>query len=122
MNFISLDVETANADMSSICAVGIVKFEDGRPAGGMKFLVDPDDHFDPMNVAIHGISRAMVAGAPKMPSVLPMMARYLAEQIVIHHTHFDRVALQQAAKNMVMKPCLAGGSTQPGWLGGLGQL
>ena len=31
MRFIALDVETANPDMSSICQIGIVHFEDGKP-------------------------------------------------------------------------------------------
>ena len=29
MNFVALDVETANADLSSICQIGLVKFIDG---------------------------------------------------------------------------------------------
>ncbi len=31
MRFNALDVETANPDMSSICQIGIVHFEDGKP-------------------------------------------------------------------------------------------
>ncbi len=29
MNFVAIDVETANADMASICQIGLVKFENG---------------------------------------------------------------------------------------------
>ena len=43
MKFISLDVETANPDMSSICQVGIVHFEDGKPVETWSSLVDPWD-------------------------------------------------------------------------------
>ena len=30
MNFVSIDVETASADMSSICQIGIAKYIDGE--------------------------------------------------------------------------------------------
>lgn len=97
MNFIAIDVETANADMASICAVGICRFAGGVPAGDMHFLVDPEDEFDRLNVAIHGIEPEMVAGAPTMGHVMPLLIEALAAEVVVHHTHFDRVALERAA-------------------------
>ena len=30
MNFIAIDVETANADYSSICQIGIAEFQNGK--------------------------------------------------------------------------------------------
>lgn len=56
MNFIALDFETANADLSSICQVGLVAFRDGKVADTYTTLVDPEDHFDSMNISIHGIN------------------------------------------------------------------
>lgn len=97
MDFIAFDVETANADMASICAVGLCRFEAGRPVSDMHFLVDPKDHFDGLNVAIHGITPEMVQGAPAMAEVVPVIAKALAGAVVVHHTHFDRVALGKAA-------------------------
>ena len=97
MDFIALDVETANADMASICAVGLCRFEGGKPARAMHFLVDPEDRFDGLNVGIHGITAEMVAGAPNLAAVLPIMGQALADRVVVHHTHFDRVALERGA-------------------------
>ncbi|MHC2016332.1 exonuclease domain-containing protein [Methylobacterium sp. CM6247] len=97
MNFIALDVETANPDMASICAVGLVRFEGGLPVSDAHFLIDPEDYFDPMNVAIHGITAEDVAGSPKMSDLLPVISRALTKNIVIHHHHFDRTAFQRAA-------------------------
>jgi len=32
MNFVAIDVETVNADMGSICQIGLAKFVDGQLA------------------------------------------------------------------------------------------
>lgn len=98
MDFVAIDVETANADMASICAIGVCRFERGRPIGGLHFLVDPKDEFDSLNMGVHGITPEMVRGAPTIAAVLPVMAAALGDAIVVHHTHFDRVAITQAAE------------------------
>jgi hypothetical protein len=51
MRFVSLDVETANADMASICQIGAVRFVDGAVAAEWETYVDPEDYFDPVNVS-----------------------------------------------------------------------
>ena len=55
MDFISVDVETANPDHASICQIGIVCFRQGQQAEQWESLVNPEDYFDEMNVFIHGI-------------------------------------------------------------------
>ena len=64
MEFVAIDVETANADMASICQIGIARFENGVLADEWKTYVDPQDYFDGMNIAIHGIDERVVAGSP----------------------------------------------------------
>ena len=68
MNFIAVDVETANADLASICQIGVARYENGQLAFEWKSYVDPKDYFDSRNMSIHGIDDSMVAGAP---TVLP---------------------------------------------------
>ena len=63
MKFIAVDVETANADMASVCSIGAATFENGQLSSEWYSLVDPDDQFDPVNVSIHGIDESMVTGA-----------------------------------------------------------
>jgi len=41
--FVAIDVETANADMASICSIGVAAFEDGALAAEWYSLLDPDD-------------------------------------------------------------------------------
>jgi DNA polymerase III subunit epsilon len=64
MDFVAIDVETANADLASICQIGIAHFSNGVLASEWKSYVDPQDHFDEMNVSVHGIDASIVAGAP----------------------------------------------------------
>ena len=64
MRFVAIDVETANADMASICAVGVAAFEQGRLLSEWYSLIDPEDHFDPISVSVHGIYDSGVSGAP----------------------------------------------------------
>lgn len=94
--FVAIDVETANADMASICQIGIVVFEHGREIDSFVSLVDPQDYFDPYNISVHGIDEEAVAGAPTFAEVYPAAAKFLDNTIAVCHTHFDRVSLRQA--------------------------
>ncbi|MBM4287182.1 MAG: transposase [Deltaproteobacteria bacterium] len=98
MNFVAIDLETANADMASICQIGLVIFENGYLSGEWKTYIDPEDYFDEINISIHGIDETTVRGAPKFPEVANNLRSYLEDKIVICHTHFDRVAMHQATQ------------------------
>lgn len=96
-DFIALDVETANADLASICSIGLAHFRAGELFKTLTILVDPEDHFDPINISIHGITPDDVAGRPNMAQVFPVIASSLTDVLVIHHSHFDKTALARAA-------------------------
>lgn len=96
MDFVVIDVETANADLSSICQVGIASFLDGELADGWVSLVNPEDYFSPVNVSIHGIDEYQVKDAPTWGEVFPYVVSRLQERIVVSHTPFDRLALARA--------------------------
>lgn len=98
MNFVAIDVETANADMASICQIGLVKCEDVVLTEEWKTYVDPEDYFDGINVSISGIDESVVEGAPTFPEIADTLWSYLERSIVVCHTHFDRVALNQVAQ------------------------
>lgn len=97
MNFVAIDVETANPDFSSICQVGVAAFADGKLQDSWESLVDPEDYFDEMNVSIHGITERTVRGAPKWSSVHEQLGKWLTGRIVVSHTNFDRAALTRAS-------------------------
>jgi len=96
MSFVALDVETANADLSSICQIGLARYEDRRLESSWRSLINPEDEFDPINIAIHGITEEAVKNAPTIPEVANELQRQIASEVVVCHTHFDRVAVSQA--------------------------
>jgi DNA polymerase III subunit epsilon len=98
MNFASIDVETANADMATICQIGIAKYTHGELTGEWVSYVDPEDYFDDINVSIHGIDESTVRGAPKFPELTDKLRSLLEGTVVVCHTHFDRVAIHKAAQ------------------------
>ena len=107
MNFVALDVETANPSMASICQIGAARFEGGILAEEWRTYVNPLDYFDAMNVAVHGIHESTVAGAPTFPELSDTLHRWLADAIIVTHTHFDRTALHRAAGKygVELPPC-----------------
>ena len=96
MNFIAIDVETANADMASICQIGLAKYENGKLTDEWVTYVDPEDYFDDINVSIHGIDESTVNGAPSFGDLYGSLHSHLEGKVVVCHTHFDRVAMNQA--------------------------
>ena len=96
MNFVSVDVETANSDMASICQIGIAVFENGMIVDEWVTLVDPDGHFAGINVSIHGISKRDVKGAPKFSGVAKKINEYFKDNLIISHGSFDRNSLFKA--------------------------
>jgi DNA polymerase-3 subunit epsilon len=98
MNFVAIDVETANADMASICQIGLVNYVNGVLSDEWKTYINPEDYFDEINVSIHGIDESVVFGAPIFSKVIGTLHAYLDDEVVVCHTHFDRVAIQQAVR------------------------
>jgi DNA polymerase-3 subunit epsilon len=96
MDFVAIDVETANADMSSICQIGLASFKQGELCEEWKSYVDPEDFFDGINISIHGIDESTVKGAPQLPEIAEILYRFLDDKITVCHTHFDRVSIRKA--------------------------
>lgn len=98
VDFIALDVETANPDLASICQIGVVAFSNWRVCSSFKTYIDPEDFFDGFNVSVHGITSDMIKGSPTFGSFIAILRPFLANQIVVHHTAFDRASLDRAAQ------------------------
>ncbi len=104
MQFVAIDVETANAEMASICQVGVAKFVDGQLVDEWSTLIDPEDDFDGINISIHGIEPEMVRGKPKLPEIAERLRASLSNTVSVCHTHFDRVALGRAYAKYRLEP------------------
>ena len=94
--FTAIDLETANPDAFSICQIGIARYLDGELADEWMSYIDPQVNFNPDNIAVHGITAAAVRGWPKLPEVAEKLHEMLDGRIVVSHSQFDRVALEQA--------------------------
>lgn len=96
--FVAIDVETANADLASICQIGLAHYIDGFLAQEVKTYIDPEDDFDFMNVSIHGITEDTVRGAPTFSEFASLLNAKLNDQVTVCHTHFDRAAISRVCR------------------------
>ncbi|MEK3762861.1 TerD family protein [Paenibacillus sp. FSL P4-0338] len=95
MNFTAIDFETANSGRSSACALGLVQVRDGIVTAEHNWLIDPQQPFDGMNIAIHGITPSMVRGQPTFEELWPTVEPLLQGEIVIaHNAAFDMSVLR----------------------------
>jgi DNA polymerase-3 subunit epsilon len=110
MSYFALDVETANADYSSICQIGIVHFQDGHIVDKWSSLVNPEAYFDPFNTSIHGITENDVRDSPTFDTIHNLIAEKITGQITVHHMPFDRIAVTRACLEYNLE------IIQPKWL------
>ena len=96
MEFVAVDVETANPDLASICQIGIASFRDGELIDTWESLVNPEDDFSSINVSIHGINHHNVQDAPTWLDLYDQISIRLQGKVVVSHTPFDRHALARA--------------------------
>lgn len=103
-SFVAVDVETANAERSSVCQVGVVRVEDGTLTDTFKTLVNPQTYFDPFNVSIHGITEEMVEAEPTFPEIESALNEFIGPSLVASHTAFDRVAFGRLYEKYRLAP------------------
>lgn len=104
MDFVVIDVETANPDLASICQVGVAIFANGKFAQSWSSLVNPEDYFYAHNVSVHGITEKMVATAPRWFEVHERLRAEYSNQILASHTPFDRTAIHRACERVATSP------------------
>jgi DNA polymerase-3 subunit epsilon len=97
MNFVAFDVETANANRSSICQMGLVRFKEGLVTEKHSMLIDPEEWFDGINISIHGITEEAIKGKPNFEQCSKEIFSFIGDATVVHHTSFDRTALIRAS-------------------------
>lgn len=114
LNFVAVDVETANDDWGSICQIGVTHVVDGNCAETKTWLCQPPkpiEHFDEFNISIHGITAQDVANSPRFAEVLPeVIAEIGSQPVVAHNAQFDMTAFLRA--------CSASDITPPPWIFG----
>ena len=69
LTFNAIDVETANADRSSICQIGVVRVWDGVIKDKLSLMVNPEMPFSSFNVGVHGIDDKTVRHSETLPQI-----------------------------------------------------
>lgn len=99
LNFVALDVETANSQRGSICSFGLAVVEEGQVVRTESWLTQPPgelDWFDRFNIGLHGITPAMVKDAPLFCERLDQVLDIVGDRPVIaHNAAFDICAIRQ---------------------------
>ena len=100
IDFVAVDVETANSDRGSICSIGWVKVTDGvvEEAGSMLTKPPSDvDYFDGWNTAIHGITEDDVEDAAPVVQGIQHVSSIVGNHMVVaHNAGFDISAIARA--------------------------
>lgn len=102
INFTAIDVETANSNRGSICAVGMAQVRDGQIVKALEWhvrLPDGMGAFAQRNIDIHGITEEMVQSANNWEESLEAI-QFLAEgfPLVAYNAPFDSSAMRQASE------------------------
>jgi len=96
MNFVAVDVETANVDKSSICQIGWTVVKGGAISSTEAILINPETYFDPFNIGIHGITEDKVSDSPRFADVKQTFRELMNDLPVISYGLFDQAAFNLA--------------------------
>ena len=91
--FLAIDFETANADMASICQIGVAAVSANGVIYACSAYIDPRDTFDPAFTAIHGLTAASVHGAPDFATVLDGLLPLLSRHYLFQHSTYEQRAV-----------------------------
>lgn len=109
LNFTAIDVETANSQRASVCAVGIVQVRDGEILETFEWYVTPPtglDSFHPRNIAVHGITPETVEAADNtwadsLDAIRKLAAEY---PLVAYNASFDKSVVHEASRLSGLMP------------------
>jgi DNA polymerase-3 subunit epsilon len=85
-NFVAIDFETMTADLTSACAIGMVKVINGYVQQSFYSLINPiPDDRTKYNTAVHGITHDMVADAPGFWELYPFIKKFIKDFPIVCH-------------------------------------
>jgi DNA polymerase III epsilon subunit family exonuclease len=104
VTFVVLDLETSGASArtgSAITEIGAVKVCGGNVKGTFHTLINPSTPLSPFIVELTGITDQMLADAPSIETVLPLLCEFLGSPeesvFVAHNAPFDLSFLKTAS-------------------------
>lgn len=111
--FVAIDVETANFEPSSICAIAAVKVHDGIIVDSRYSLVHPEpDYYTSRCTAVHGLTDQDTADAPSFGTVWASWLPWLeGHRPVAHNAMFDSRCIRDACRIHGLEPPSGWGCT-----------
>ncbi|CAG9620352.1 3'-5' exonuclease [Sutcliffiella rhizosphaerae] len=104
-NFVAFDFETANADRTSVCSIGMVFVENNRVKETVYELINPEGYFDPRNTMIHGITEEDVVNAPTFDVFYEGIKNKLENKLLVaHFLPFDGYVLRDSLERYRVTP------------------
>ena len=96
LDFAAIDFETANAERTSVCSVGVVVVRGGQIVDSFYSLIQPEpNYYLYWNTRVHGLTRADTDRAPVFPLVWQQIApRIEGLTLVAHNKAFDESCLK----------------------------
>ena len=95
-DFAAIDFETANAERTSVCAVGVVVVRGGEVVDSFYSLIKPEpNYYNYWCSRVHGLTCADTDDAPLFPHVWAQIEpRIKGLPIVAHNKAFDQACLR----------------------------
>jgi DNA polymerase-3 subunit epsilon len=97
MNFVTIDFETANYSRDSACAVGLVKFQDGKKVDSFYSLIRPPVLYvvSEFTEDVHGLTADDIKDAPAFPELWKTVRQFIGGfPLAAHNAPFDMSVLE----------------------------
>jgi DNA polymerase-3 subunit epsilon len=87
MDFVAIDIETANSASDSVCEIGAVKFSSGKEVHSWSSLVRPatSAELSLINFSKHGISQEQIDSAPSMSEIWEDFSSFVSGLPILAH-------------------------------------
>ncbi|WP_110312761.1 3'-5' exonuclease [Dysgonomonas alginatilytica] len=103
-DFVAIDFETANHELSSVCSVGIVMVRNGIITDRFYSLIQPEpNYYNYGNTAIHGLTYDDTTNEPVFSEVWKQIEPLIEDlPFVAHNKGFDEACLKAAFRSYQM--------------------
>ena len=97
--FAAIDFETATAQRSSACALGVAVVDAGHIVDERSWLIQPPyNEYDGFNTSLHGISAADTEDAPPFGDVWAQAGDLIGDRVLVaHNAPFDMSVIRHSA-------------------------
>ena len=111
--YVAIDFETANSNLTSACAIGIVCAKNGKVALDKYYLINPEEPFSDFNISIHHITPDMVKDALTFKELWSEIRDIIdGETVVCHNAMFDIAVLKACLEKYCLEfPSISIGCT-----------